>query len=64
VKEQTIPVLSFRIADNKTFLLTAKDRRQPALVFNNRSIEKLFDGFGSVKFFLTRDHLREVIVRR
>jgi hypothetical protein len=33
-------------------------------VFNNRSLEKLFGKFESVKFFLTRDNLREVIVRR
>jgi lysyl-tRNA synthetase class 2 len=33
-------------------------------IFNNRSLEKLFQDFQSVKFFLTRDRLREVIVRR
>ena len=33
-------------------------------VFNNRHIETLFRDFASIKFFLTRDHLREVIVRR
>jgi hypothetical protein len=38
--------------------------RKPSQPFNNRAIEKLFHEFGSVKFFLTRDHLREVIVRR
>ena len=27
-------------------------------------IEKLFQRFHSVKFFLTRDNLREVIIRR
>jgi len=32
--------------------------------FNNRMIEKLFESASSVKLFLTRDNLREVIVRR
>jgi hypothetical protein len=38
--------------------------RRPAQLFNNRAIEKLFREAQSLKFFLTRDHLREVIVRR
>ena len=33
-------------------------------LFNNRSLEKLFQKFESVKFFLARDNLREVIVRK
>jgi hypothetical protein len=44
--------------------LTPRGQRKPAQYFNNRSLEKLFQKFHSVKFFLTRDHLREVIVRR
>lgn len=61
---ETIPTYSYRIGDNKTILLQARGRRKPAQFFNNRSLEKLFQDFESVKFFLTRDHLREVIVRR
>ena len=38
--------------------------RRPLQLFNNRGVEKLFQRFHSVKFFLARDHLREVIVRR
>jgi SAM-dependent methyltransferase len=64
VKEPAIPVFSFRINDGKTFMLQIRERRKPAQTFNNRTIEKLFEQFRSVKFFLTRDHLREVIVRR
>ena len=45
-------------------LSAPRGRRRPAQFFNNRSLEKLFQDFDSVKFFLTRDHLREVIVRR
>ena len=37
--------------------------RHPAQLFNNRSLEKLFGPFESVKFFLTRERLREVIVK-
>lgn len=60
----TIPTYSYRIADHRTITLVARGRRRPAQFFNNRTLEKLFQDFGSVKFFLTRDHLREVIVRR
>jgi hypothetical protein len=44
--------------------MVSRAQRRPAQVFNNRSLEKLFQDFQSVKFFLTRDRLREVIVRR
>jgi len=60
----TIPTYSYRISDHRTIVLASKGRRRPAQFFNNRSLEKLFQEFESVKFFLTRDHLREVIVRR
>ncbi|HML16636.1 MAG TPA: class I SAM-dependent methyltransferase [Bryobacteraceae bacterium] len=60
----TIPTYSYRIADHRTITLVPRGRRRPAQIFNNRSLEKLFQDFSSVKFFLTRDHLREVIVRR
>jgi hypothetical protein len=33
-------------------------------VFNNRHIENLFRDFSSIKFFLARDHIREVLVVR
>ena len=33
-------------------------------VFNNRHIENLFRDYGSLKFFLSRDNLREVLVVR
>jgi hypothetical protein len=37
--------------------------RRPTQLFNNRSLEKLFGEFDSVKFFLTRERLREVIIK-
>jgi hypothetical protein len=55
---------AFRIIDNKTMQLTERGMRASGQVFNNRNLEKLFGKFESVKFFLTRESLREVIVRR
>jgi hypothetical protein len=59
-----VPSHSFRIADNKTIVLSERGIRPAGQVFNNRNLEKLFGRFESVKFFLTRENLREVIVRR
>lgn len=59
-----IPLYSYRIANAKTLSLTPRGERQPAQFFNNRAIENVFQNFESVKFFLTRDSLREVIVKR
>jgi hypothetical protein len=58
------PSYAFRIGDNKTIVLLDRGIRPVAQVFNNRNMEKLFAKFDSVKFFLTRESLREVIVRR
>ena len=63
-KAATVPVYSYRLSDEKTLALSLRCRRTPAQIFNNRALERLFGQFQSVKFFLTRDHLREVIVRR
>lgn len=63
-KAATVPVYNYRIAGPKVISLSPRGQRKPAQYFNNRSLEKLFQRYHSVKFFLTRDHLREVIVRR
>ena len=44
----------------------ASEKQSPRLqrVFNNRHIENLFRDFSSIKFFLTRDAIREVLVVR
>ncbi len=63
-KTETVPQYSFRIQDSKTLLVAGQGRRKPEQVFNNRSLEKLFQEFDSLKFFLARDKLREVIVKR
>jgi|SRR6185312_13374354 len=59
-----VPSHAFRIADAKTLVLHERDVRAAGQVFNNRNLEKLFGKYESVKFFLTRESLREVIVRR
>jgi hypothetical protein len=59
-----VPTYSYRISDAKTLLVSPRGMRQPAQFFNNRAVEKLFQGCEAVKFFLTRDSLREVIVKR
>lgn len=63
-KAREIPMYHYRIHDHKTLMLTPRGFRAQAQFFNNRALEKLFHRFQSVKFFLARDNLREVIVRR
>jgi len=63
-KARQIPVYHYRISDHKTLLLSPRGYRNALGFFNNRAIEKLFHRFDSVKFFLARDNLREIIIRR
>lgn len=58
------PVCSYRIVDRKTVQIAPRGYNRPAQHFNNRALEKIFNRFNSVKFFLSRDNLREVLVRR
>jgi 2-polyprenyl-3-methyl-5-hydroxy-6-metoxy-1,4-benzoquinol methylase len=62
-KLEAVPVYTFRIQDVNLLHITQEGARNPAQLFNNRSLEKLFGSFESVKFFLTRERLREVIVK-
>lgn len=55
---------AFRITDEKTLTLKPRGPRPVVQTFNNRGLERLFGRFHSVKFFLTRDAFREVIVKR
>ena len=63
-KAAEVATYSYRIHDSSTLMLARRHMRRPCQPFNNRSVEKLFHRFQSLKFFLARDHLREVIVRR
>ncbi len=60
----TVPCYSFRIEDMRNLQVYEYGNRVPSQLFNNRRLEKLFQKFESVKFFLTRESLREVIVRK
>jgi len=62
-KLQGVPTYTFRIAQVNSLEVSQEGLRKPAQLFNNRSLEKLFGRFNSVKFFLTRERLREVIIR-
>ena len=63
-KATRIPVYNYRIQDHRTLLLVPRGHSRQVQYLNNRSLERLFSHAQSVKFFLTRDHLREIIVRR
>jgi hypothetical protein len=58
------PAVKYHIADRRTVMITPQNRTRPVHFLSNRAIEKLFAGFTAIKFFVTRDHLREIIVRR
>lgn len=62
-KQDAVPFYTFRIQSVSTLQVAQQGRRRPAQLFNNRSLEKLFGKFESVKFFLTKERLREVIVK-
>jgi 2-polyprenyl-3-methyl-5-hydroxy-6-metoxy-1,4-benzoquinol methylase len=62
-KLEAVPYYAFRIQDLKTLHVLYQGTRRPAQLFNNRSLEKLFARSESVKFFLTKDRLREVVVK-
>lgn len=63
-KTTSSPLHHYRIQDSKTLLLTPRGEERQVQHYNNRSIERMFEQAKSLKFFLTRDHLREVIVTR
>jgi 2-polyprenyl-3-methyl-5-hydroxy-6-metoxy-1,4-benzoquinol methylase len=62
-KLDAVPFYTFRIGGANALEVAQRGVRQPAQLFNNRSLEKLFGRFESVKFFLTRERLREVIIK-
>jgi hypothetical protein len=59
-----IPMYTYRIQDQKNLVQVPRGASQKGQFFPNRTVEKLFERASSLKFFLTRDSLREVIVRR
>ena len=62
-KLEAVPSYTFRIQQMNALEVVQHGMRRPAQLFNNRSLEKLFGRFESAKFFLTRERLREVIIK-
>lgn len=56
--------LDCRILSDSAVLTRPRPPGRPIERFNARSIEKLFSRFSSVKFYVTRDSLQEVLIRR
>jgi SAM-dependent methyltransferase len=55
---------SSRILDGQTLLLREQARQRPMETFNPRTIQKLFQNYGEVRFFVSRESLQEVLIRR
>jgi hypothetical protein len=62
-KLEAVPSYTFRIQQMNALEVVQHGMRRPQQLFNNRGLEKLFGRFESAKFFLTRERLREVIVK-
>jgi hypothetical protein len=62
-KQDLVQCYTFRIEGMSALEVSQQGMRRPMQLFNNRSVEKLFGRFDSVKFFLTRERLREVIIK-
>jgi len=58
------PFLRYHIHDVETLQLRPGPAFRLLRVFNNRHVENLFQGYRSVKFFLARDNLREVVATK
>ncbi len=59
-----LPVNSYRIETAGSMQVIPRDYRPAPPAFNSRALEKVFSDFASVKFFLSRDYVRELIVTR
>ena len=60
----SIPVYRYRIQTVEALDLIPRVNTTLRLPLNNRNIENVFKAFQSLKFFLARDNLREVLVIR
>ena len=58
------PFFRYHIHDRETLEMRVAAAYRLQRIFNNRHIENLFRGFRSVKFFLARDNLREVLATK
>jgi len=60
----TVPSYAYRIVNGRELSLTLRRLRPLAQIYNTRGLENLFTPFHSVKFFLSREGVREVIAIR
>ena len=60
----TAPFYRYNIVSKDSLELQPVRGFQVQRVFNNRHVEKLFHEYASIKFFLGRDNIREVLVIR
>ncbi len=58
------PYYRYHLVGDDTLELQRGPRFRLQRIFNNRHIENLFKDFASLKFFLSRDNLREVLAIR
>jgi len=58
------PFYRYNIASKDTLEMQPATPYRLQRVFNNRHVENLFHDFSSIKFFLGRDNIREVLVVR
>ena len=63
-KGQSVPIFRYQIQTPDSLRLHLRFARPLPRAFNNRHLERIFSQFRSVKFFLAKDGLREVIVTR
>jgi hypothetical protein len=59
-----VPFYRYNIAARDTLELQPASSHKLQRVFQNRHVENLFHDFASIKFFLGRDNIREVLVIR
>ncbi len=58
------PYYRYHMKDAETLELQQGPNFQLQRVFNNRHIENLFHDYGSIKFFLGKENIREVLIVR
>jgi hypothetical protein len=58
------PFYRYHIATKDTLELQPAQPYKLQRIFNNRNVENLFREYSSMKFFLGRDNIREVLVIR
>jgi hypothetical protein len=59
-----VPFYRYNIASKDTLEMQPASPYKLQRVFNNRHVENLFHDYASIKFFLGRDNIREVLVIR